>query len=74
MIDRARLEAILREAGRIALGKWPGNGHTPQVWEKSPDNPVCEADLQVDRFLRRELTRLLPAAGWLTASLQQRIW
>ena len=66
MIDRARLRAIVAEAGRIALGLWPGNGHAPQVWEKSPDNPVCEADLQVDRYLRRELTRLLPAAGWLS--------
>lgn len=66
MLDRARLQAIVAEAGRIALDLWPGNGHAPQVWEKSPDNPVCEADLQVDRYLRRELTRLLPAAGWLS--------
>lgn len=66
MIDRARLETIVREAGRIALATWPGNGHSPQVWEKSPGNPVCEADLLVDRYLRRELTQLLPAAGWLS--------
>ena len=66
MIDRNRLETIVREAGRIALATWPGNGHSPQVWEKSPGNPVCEADLLVDRYLRRELTQLLPAAGWLS--------
>jgi len=66
MIDRARLETIVREAGRIALASWPGNGHAPQVWEKSPGNPVSEADLLVDRYLRRELTQLLPAAGWLS--------
>ncbi len=66
MIDRERLETIVREAGRIALASWPGNGHTPQIWEKSPDNWVCEADLLVDRYLRRELTQLLPAAGWLS--------
>ena len=66
MIDRARLQTIVREAGRIALATWPGNGHAPQVWEKSPGNPVCEADLLVDRYLRRELTQLLPAAGWLS--------
>lgn len=66
MIDRARLERIVRDAGRIALDRWPGNGHAPQVWEKSPGNPVCEADLLVDRFLRRELTALLPSAGWLS--------
>jgi myo-inositol-1(or 4)-monophosphatase len=27
---------------------------------------VCAADLAVDAFLRRELGRLLPAAGWLS--------
>lgn len=66
MIDRERLQSIVREAGKIALGSWPGNGHALQVWDKSPDNPVSEADLMVDRYLRRELTRLLPAAGWLS--------
>jgi myo-inositol-1(or 4)-monophosphatase len=66
MIDRERLETIVREAGRIALERWPGNGHELQAWEKSPGNPVCEADLLVDRYLRRELTQLLPAAGWLS--------
>lgn len=66
MIDRQRLETIVREAGRIALERWPGNGHNLQVWEKSPGNPVCEADLLVDRYLRRELTQLLPSAGWLS--------
>lgn len=66
MIDRRRLETIVREAGRIALELWPGNGHNPQVWDKTPGNPVSEADLLVDRFLRRELTQLLPAAGWLS--------
>lgn len=66
VIDRERLETIVREAGRIALERWPGNGHELQVWEKAPGNPVCEADLLVDRYLRRELTQLLPAAGWLS--------
>lgn len=66
MLDRARLEAIVREAGAMALGAWPGAGHAPEIWEKSPDNPVCAADLAVDAFLRRELTALLPSAGWLS--------
>ena len=66
MIDRERLHTIVREAGRIALERWPGNGHDLQAWEKSPGNPVCEADLLVDRYLRRELTQLLPSAGWLS--------
>ena len=66
MLDRARLQAIVREAGRMAMAHWPGDGHTPQVWEKTPGDPVSEADLAVDAFLRRELTALLPAAGWLS--------
>jgi myo-inositol-1(or 4)-monophosphatase len=66
MIDRTRLEGILREAGRMAMASWPGEGHALQVWEKTPGSPVCEADLAVDAFLKRELTRLLPAAGWLS--------
>jgi myo-inositol-1(or 4)-monophosphatase len=66
MIDRARLAEIVAEAGRIALARWPGGGHQLHVWEKAPGNPVCEADLAVDAFLKRELTRLLPSAGWLS--------
>jgi len=66
VIDRERLHAIVRDAGRIALERWPGNGHALHAWEKTPGNPVSEADLLVDRYLRRELTQLLPAAGWLS--------
>ena len=66
MIDRVRLEAIVREAGRIAMASWPGDGHAPQVWEKTPGDPVSEVDLAVDAFLKRELKALLPSAGWLS--------
>lgn len=66
MIDRTRLEAIVREAGRLALARWPGHGHALNTWEKYPGNPVCEADLEVDAYLKRELKGLLPAAGWLS--------
>ena len=50
----------------MAMGRWPGAGHALESWEKSPGSPVCEADLEVDAFLKRELARLLPAAGWLS--------
>jgi myo-inositol-1(or 4)-monophosphatase len=70
MIDRQRLESILREAGRMAMARWPDPDNplsrTLQVWEKVPGSPVCEADLAVDAFLKRELGALLPAAGWLS--------
>ena len=66
MIDSARLESIVREAGRIAYDLWPGTGHDLRCWEKEPGSPVCDADLAVDAFLKRELTALLPAAGWLS--------
>lgn len=66
MIDRDRLQAIVREAGRIALAAWPGDGHALDHWEKTPGSPVCAADLAVDRFLETELRALLPAAGWLS--------
>ncbi len=66
MIDRARLEAIVRKAGEIALAGWPGDGHALEVWEKNPGDPVSEADLAVNEFLKRELAALLPSAGWLS--------
>jgi myo-inositol-1(or 4)-monophosphatase len=66
MIDRNHLQAIVREAGRIALSRWPGAGHALRSWDKTPGNPVSEADLEVDRFLKRELGLLLPSAAWLS--------
>lgn len=50
----------------MALRKWPGSGHDLKSWEKTPGALVCEADIEVDTFLRRELGALLPAAGWLS--------
>lgn len=66
MIDRARLRSIVTDAGRMALAMWPGGGFALKSWEKSPGSPVCEADLAVDAFLKRELGQLLPAAAWLS--------
>ena len=66
MIDRARLEAIVREAGAMAMALWPGSGHVLDSWEKDPGNPVSAADLAVDAFLKAELSTLLPSAGWLS--------
>ena len=66
MIDQNQFQEIVREAGRMACARWPGAGHTLDFWEKTPGDPVSEADLAVDKFLHRELGRLLPAAAWLS--------
>lgn len=66
MLDHARLEHIVREAGAMALARWPGHGHALKSWEKTPGSPVCEADIAVDTYLKKELHTLLPAAGWLS--------
>ena len=36
------------------------------VRDKSPDNPVTDADLAADKLLREQLLALLPEAGWLS--------
>ena len=41
-------------------------GGTFERWEKSPGQPVCDIDLEVDSFLRAELQRLDPDTGWLS--------
>ena len=53
----------MREAGRIAAAR---SQTLFRRWEKAPGNPVCEIDLEVDAFLREELSRLDPEAGWLS--------
>lgn len=51
----------------MAMRRWPGAGHSLDSWAKEHDrSPVSEADLEVDRFLKRELCALLPSAGWLS--------
>lgn len=70
MIDRKRLEAILREAGAMAMACWPDPdnpaGYDLEVWEKAPGNPVCASDVEIDAFLKEQLRGLLPSAGWLS--------
>lgn len=66
MIDQGRFQEIIREAGRIAYARWPGGGYVLESWDKTPGDPVSEADLAIDVFLRRELSRLLPSAAWLS--------
>jgi myo-inositol-1(or 4)-monophosphatase len=57
------VSAVVREAGRIAARRC---GTDFERWEKSPGNPVCAVDLEVDAFLRERLSALDPEAGWLS--------
>jgi len=54
---------ITREAGRIVMGFYKAKVAT---WDKSPGNPVTEADLAADAHLREKLTALVPGSGWLS--------
>jgi myo-inositol-1(or 4)-monophosphatase len=59
----AEVAAIAADAGRLAMALWQTDF---QRWEKSPGNPVCAVDLEVDGMLRERLGALLPDAGWLS--------
>ncbi|WP_262694081.1 3'(2'),5'-bisphosphate nucleotidase CysQ [Kordiimonas aquimaris] len=62
--EEARLvKQVTREAGRIALSYFARDIHK---WEKSPDNPVSEADMAVDTFLRTTLMQNRTGYGWLS--------
>ena len=55
--------AIAADAGRLAMDRWQTDF---KRWEKSPGNPVCEIDLEIDGILRERLSALVPDAGWLS--------
>jgi len=61
--DLALLEATVREAGKIARSFFGGEF---KRWDKSKNNPVTEADLAVDQFLRQTLCAERPEYGWLS--------
>ncbi|TNE63858.1 MAG: 3'(2'),5'-bisphosphate nucleotidase CysQ [Alphaproteobacteria bacterium] len=61
--DVKLVRRVTEEAGRIALSYFARDIH---AWEKSPDNPVSEADLAVDEFLRTTLTQNRTGYGWLS--------
>lgn len=73
------IAAIAAEAGAVALAKWRTEF---RQWEKSPGNPVCEVDLEVDALLHQRLSALVPDAGWLSEETvdnadrlsQSRLW
>jgi myo-inositol-1(or 4)-monophosphatase len=58
-----QVAAIAADAGRLAIKLWQTDFRR---WEKSPGNPVCAVDLELDGMLRYRLSELLPDAGWLS--------
>jgi myo-inositol-1(or 4)-monophosphatase len=58
------VEAAVREAGALAASTF--KTALLKTWTKHGGSPVSEADIAVDKFLRRRLTALAPDAGWLS--------
>lgn len=54
---------IVREAGQAVMQFYQASF---AVRDKSPDNPVTEADIASDTLLKQRLGALLPEAGWLS--------
>lgn len=61
--DRALIEQAVRSAGAIAR-KFYGSDY--RKWDKGKGQPVTEADLAVDKYLRETLTGARPDYGWLS--------
>jgi myo-inositol-1(or 4)-monophosphatase len=61
--DAILVKKVTKEAGRIALSYF---AREVKTWDKSPDNPVSEADLAVDEFLRTTLMQNRHGYGWLS--------
>jgi myo-inositol-1(or 4)-monophosphatase len=61
--DLALLMDVARDAGRLSL-EWLAKG--ARAWDKSPNNPVTEADLAVNDLIRDRLAAVRPGYGWLS--------
>ncbi len=61
--DLALIEETVRGAGAIARKFYQGKY---RKWDKGKGQPVTEADLAVDKFLRETLTAARPEYGWLS--------
>ena len=61
--DRALIEQAVRDAGAIAR-KFYGGDY--RKWDKGKGQPVTDADLAVDKYLRETLIAARPDYGWLS--------
>jgi myo-inositol-1(or 4)-monophosphatase len=66
------LESIMREAGELARATTRG---AFKSWNKERDNsPVSDGDIAVNNYLREQLMKLRPDAGWLSEETEERIY
>jgi myo-inositol-1(or 4)-monophosphatase len=63
LADHELLISATREAGAVALDYFNG---TVKSWEKKPNDPVSEADIEIDRLLKERLQGPRPDYGWLS--------
>ena len=61
--DLALIEQAAREAGAIARSYFGGDY---KKWDKGKGQPVTDADIAVDNFLRDALLKARPNFGWLS--------
>ena len=61
--DLALLVRVTRAAGDLAMQHFHAG---VAVWDKSPGNPVSEADLALDAYLKDRLLGARPDYGWLS--------
>jgi myo-inositol-1(or 4)-monophosphatase len=62
--DRALLETVVKQAGKIAKEAFLAND--AKVWDKDQGHPVTDADIAVNDFLHKALTEARPGYGWLS--------
>lgn len=61
--DHDLLVSAAREAGAIALNYFKDG---VKSWDKKPNDPVSEADLEIDQLLKDRLLGARPDYGWLS--------
>jgi len=61
--EQNELVRSVTEAGKIALKYYHGE---VKSWEKKPGDPVSEADLAIDTYLKETLLDAHPDYGWLS--------
>ncbi len=58
---------VAKQGGQLAMSYF---GRQYEIREKSPNNPVSEADIAVDSLIQRKLRGLYPNYGWLSEESQ----